>query len=531
MGNVLANVLTHAMFATSIAVTAARALAQTLDIFKRAADTAVCALFQATHCCFRGVAFMLQLGSLTVKIEQAATTSKVITKFCQATTLAIRAGALPTPSAQPDKTMERSIAILQTALLKLESSLSDSSALHESQTSQMMTSCCNKYPELLFSRQGVMLDACFTATTAVLDGYQNISTCTAIFNHQYFTILTTAFKVLKCWSTVWPSGQLLENQPRLASLDYLLEKVVDIPRHTRSPGSWQEEIQDLCVEIMFFCKSFLQAILLLQWSGYTLKRMITAMPATLLPHIFLFLDEQLHRLSQKSTLTCIGDILVSIQHLITILRQNQLPATFICSPALDGFLKHLLVMEVTEHLDTACVWHAGMQGFRCTILDIFIHISHDCQNAVQSLPVTPSGNTGNWDQTRAATVHKGKYIRALCLCTTTRNGTFAYKTSAYANTVLYTALEEWRAASGLGVFVLHKWQLECLPSLLIFLTSQARAHIQPLVVLRQQEQQQIREDQKLFDADKIIVQSLVLAISNMVTGLTGMLVGQDNCVA
>lgn len=515
------------MFATSIAVTAARALAQTLGIFKHVADTAVCAFFQATQCWCRGVAFIQQLGSLTVKMEQAATTSEVITRFCQTTTLAIRGGALSTPAA-PDKTMERSIAVLQTALRKLESSLSDSSALHESQASQM-TSCCNKYPEFLFSRQGVMLDACFTATTAVLDGYQDISTCTARFNPQYFIILTTAFKVLKCWSPVWPSGQLLENQPRLASLDYLLEKVVDIPRHIRSPGYWQEEIQDLIVEIVFFCRSFLQAILLLQWSGYTLKGMITAMPATLLPHIFLFLDRQLYRLSQKSTLTCIGDILVSIQHLITILRQNQLPATFLCSPALDGFLKHLLVMEVTGRLDTACIWHAGMQGFRGTILSLFIHISHDRQNAVQSLPVTPSGDTGIRGQAPTATVHKGAYIRALCLCTTSPYSTFACKKmSAYANTVLYSALEKWRAASGLGVFVLHTWQLECLPSLLIFLTRQARTHIQPLVVLRQQEQQQIREDQKLFDADKIIVQSLVLAISNMVTGLTGMLIGQDN---
>lgn len=454
--------------------------------------------------------------SLALMLEEAANTCEVITSFFMKATCAIREGALPALVEQQQ--LDETMTSFQTAMHTLTRVLSDSTAWHEAQNNQITST----WTLLLLSRQSLMLDACFAATTAALDNTNNHSN--ASFDPQNLIILSTTFKVLRCWILFWPSEQLLESQPRLASLNSIVEKAVEIPRQLRSSRLWQTEIQHLIVEVLHFSKNYLRAIVQREGSVKALHGAVTAVPATLLPYLFLLMDEQLHRLLQKSTLACMGDMLGSIQSLLRVLCNAHLPATFILSPALMSFLKHLVAASVTKRLATGVLWSTEVAQIQENALAILIVTPSQMHRSGAAEQPVSTDTASSRIKTRAATVSEFEYICALFLCTAPCNDTKADGNCAHANLLLCLVLHSWRLASGSAVLLLQEWKVKCLPSMILWLTRQGCARVQSLAALRQRQQQRYRQDLRLlFENDNGMVRSLIIDTWQMFAAFTGTL--------
>lgn len=259
--------------------------------------------------------------------EASSIMSDVLTPFLRNAASAIKAGNLQAFLSQSEQCCES----LSTTLLKLRVMLSASSAWFASNNSAIYNASRSR----LLTAHGVMLDACFAATTALSNSKQSV-------NLSHLSMLSAAFKIMHAWKAAWPLQHLLNNRHRLAALDQLLAGVVKLYNEP-IVHSWELADSQLISDVVMFSDIFLKAICVLP--SHEIPHTLDTLPPTLLAHLLVFVDNQLHRLAQSPTSGCIHNIAASLETLT-----SSPSASSVFTPALDNFAKHLLVTSVEGNL-------------------------------------------------------------------------------------------------------------------------------------------------------------------------------------
>ncbi|MEW5313094.1 MAG: hypothetical protein WDW38_004687 [Sanguina aurantia] len=422
----------------------------------------------------------------------------------------------------------------------------------------------SRWTTRLLHEQGNMLDSCFAATTAVLGGKHQNSQYDIGPSHSYVLVLVST--ALMSWDPAWPWECLLENQHRLTALDGLLGSVLQVSRGLPGFKACPVRTSQLVSQLASFAHNMLTSIGLLP--RHWVHSKLATLPPTLLSHIFNMLDEQLCTLIRHhSKFAHISTIAILAQRMAAALAHDDTSARLILSPALVAFARHALVLCVFKQLPfpagkepppppraIAAVSNSALlilfleSTLERTTLDLGVSqqqstasrsssrgISSCISSSSSSNSNSSKGSGGSSDlcgkaqkPTLGPTVSEGRYVRALCLCTSDCGDPDADGNCLIANRLLQAVVTSWRSESANNTLTLGAERSWCLLGLLQLLSRQAQRRIQPLAKLRLQRERRLLQhressdkDRHLYIKDDLALQSLFFDACSAIIVLIG----------
>ncbi|MEW5301146.1 MAG: hypothetical protein WDW36_004025 [Sanguina aurantia] len=458
--------------------------------------------------------------------EAGSILNGVVTPFFHEITHAIGTGTLSALDARVLLT-SRSLATAMTSIYRL---LTQTTAWFDNTTGAR----AGHHTLNLVRQQGLMMDACFAAIAASLTGAHNPTA--SVTNSRYMLSMSTAFTVFSTWAAAWPLDHLLGNSQRLASLDRLLRSVLQLSRALPGLRSRRADGEQLVIDAVSYAGVLLDTIM--QLPAGVIPRTLAALPPTLLPHIFHLMDEQLPSLVRTAHLK-VHKVLVCLKGVVSVLATRRQPLAAALGPALAGCCKHMVVVCTTGFLSRPANRYVSPAQVEIILNLILRFLLYDleCDTASpfstraaglrhsSSSDGGGSSSSSSRDPPRPPTVSDVEYFRALCLCTASCSLPGSEGNCLYANSLLLAELERWRTSDDgttlTSTLTVGGPDLECLLSLLRFVSRQAQLRLQPAARLRARRQMQAAQVPAVLDGDNLIVQRLLLDTCSVVMQLTG----------